>query len=64
MAKLTEVTFQELCADVFDEVDRRELETIWVASVRVSLIQSHFLKVFLENDDKKSRYDFCIVIRG
>lgn len=46
MSKLPETTFQELCADVFDEVDRRELETIWVASVSgrtlpIELRESH-----------------------
>lgn len=49
LSRLSETAFQELCADVYDEVDRRELETVWRASngSRRSTTTSHIAHLAL-----------------
>jgi hypothetical protein len=48
LSNLPDEVFTELCADLFDEVDRREIETVWEANSGQKRSQQSFLPIHPE----------------
>jgi len=55
LSNLPDEVFTELCADLFDEVDRREIETVWEANSGQKRSQQSFLPIHPEYSQSRNQ---------